>query len=241
MARRRAVLLAVLFTGLTAARSNAQELYLIGGVAANSRSPGWYLSESTPAAPAASNVISVTGGLGVWLPHDVAVEGSLSITEAQPIAWHYAYQFGGNADELTYDRDLPLIGLVRIAPLGRRSLSIEPVAGGGVSLHRGATFITADCGSGSQPTPCVAVTPPRRGDVQTTADWTLTLGADLAIRVSSRLSLGPGFRVNYIRRELFMTGFDHRGPYSGVGHLWGIGITARYATHHPPASSPHHR
>lgn len=235
------MLLALLFIGVTAAHSNAQELYITGGAAVNSRAPGWYPSLSTPSAPAASKVVSITGGMGIWLPHDVAVEGSLSITGAQSIVWHYNYLFGGNADELTYDRDLPLSGLVRVAPLRRKSISIEPVAGGGMSLHRGATFITADCGSGSRPTPCVPVTPPRPGEVQTTADWAVTFGADVAIRVSSRMSVAPGFRVNYIRRELFMTGFDHRGPYSGGSHLWGIGVTARYSIHAAPASSPQHR
>jgi hypothetical protein len=231
------MLVALLFLGITAAHSNAQELYVTGGTAVNSRGPGWYPSRSTPSAPAVSKVASVTGGIGLWLPHGLAIEGSLAITRAQSIAWHYNYQFGGNADELTNDRDVPLLALIRVAPLRRKSISIEPVAGGGVSLHRGATFVTADCGSGARPTPCVTVTPPRRDEVQTTADWTVTLGADVAIRVSSRLSVAPGFRVNYIRRERFMTGFNHRGPYSGGSHLRGIGVTARYSIHAAPASS----
>jgi hypothetical protein len=234
-------LLALIIISTTAAHSRAQDLYITGGAAMNSRAPGWYPSPATPSAPADSNVAFVTGGLGVWLPHEVAVEGSLSISGAQSIVWHYNYLFGGNADELTADRDLPLMVLVRIAPLRRKRISIEPVAGGGVSLHRGATFTTADCGTGSRPTPCVTVTPPRLDEVQTAAGWAVAFGADVAIRVSSRVSVAPGFRVNYIRRELFMTGFDHRGPYSGGSRLWGIGVTARYSIHAAPASSPQRR
>lgn len=241
MGRRRSLLLALLFMGTTAAHSSAQDLYIAGGAAVNARAPGWYPSLSTPSAPAASRVVSITGGMGIWVSNAVAIEGSVSITRAQPIAWHFNYLFARNADELTYDRDLPLIGLVRVAPLRRKVVSIEPVAGGGLSFHRGATFMTADCGPGSLPTPCVPVTSARPDEVKTTADWVVTFGADLPIRVSSRVSVVPGFRVNYIQREVYMTGFDHRGPLSGGSDLWGIGVTARYSIHAEPPSSSQHR
>jgi hypothetical protein len=233
---RRAMLM-VLVSSTTAAHVTAQDLYVTAGGAVNSREAGWSPSPATPSAPAASNVPSIIGGVGIWLPNDLAVEGSLSITAAQSIVWHYGYQFGGNADKLTEDRDLPLIGLLRIAPLRRKRASIEPVLGGGVNFHRGATFTTADCGSGSRPTPCVPVTPPRSDEVQTTANWVVTFGADVAVRVSSRVSLAPGFRVSLIRREVFMTGYDHRGPYSGGGFSWSLGVAARYSIHSAHSST----
>src|SRR3954468_28381 len=230
MRTRFVTLMALVLIGSAARASQGQDLYITGAAAVNSRAPGWTPSLATPSGSEASNVASVTGGVGVWV-RQVGLEGAVSITRAQPIAWHYGYLFGGNADEITYDRDVPLLGLVRVAPLRWRTVSPEPVIGGGVTLHRGATYVTADCGSGSNPKPCVPVTPPRAEEVKNTPEWTLIFGADVAFRASSRVSVAPGFRVSYIGRPVFMTWFDHRGPYSGGGHVWGVGVTARYSIH----------
>jgi len=227
--RRNATLLALVLT-CTTVRAYAQT-YVTAGWATTSREPGWYPSLATPSAQPASSVPSVMIGAGVWLPHNVGVEGSFTVYGAQSIPWHYNYLFGGNSDQLTTDRDLPLIGLVRFAPMRRHRVSLEPVVGGGVSFHRGASFRTADCGSGSRPAPCVPVTPRAPSDSLTTPDWLVTYGADLAVRVSSRVVVAPGFRISVLNRQVFLTGFDHRGPYSGGGDIWGVSVTGRYSIH----------
>jgi hypothetical protein len=226
----RAILLTTFLVVSTAATVPAQGVYLSGGGGVTFREPGWYPSMAKPSAPGAAGTTFISGAAGIW-SDNVGAEGSFTMTGAQSLAWHYNYLFGGNSDMLTDDRDLSLLGRVRIAPLRRRGLSIEPVAGGGITFHRATTFMTADCGSGSMPAPCVAVTPPRLLEAQTSPDWMLTFGVDAAIKVSSHVAVVPGFRVDLAERQYFLTGFDHRGPYSGSGHLWSIGVTARYQVH----------
>jgi hypothetical protein len=214
-----------------AAPSAGQDVYIVGGTALTSRAPGWAPSLATPEAPPGSIVPSISGGAGIWLG-DAAIEASISMLRAQSIAWHFGYLFGNRGDKITADRDLPVSGLVRVAPLRHRTVSIEPLIGGGVSFHRAATMTTADCGSGSIVTQvCVPITPPRDDEVNTTADWMFTAGADVAIRASPHLAIVPGVRGSFVKRAPYMTGYGHRGPASGAGHLWSIGVTARYTLH----------
>jgi hypothetical protein len=223
-------MMALLLAGTTAAPAMAQQrVYITGGAAVTSRESGWSPSLATPSAPPAAIVPSFAGGAGVWLSPNVAVEGTLSMTAAQTIAWHYGYLFDETGDKVTQDRDVPLLGVIRIAPMRHRTASIEPLIGGGITFHRGATVTTSDCGHGTVFTACVPVTPPRPDEVNTTADWMMVFGVDVAIHVSPHLSVAPGFRAGFAKRDLFMTGYDHRGPYSGGGYLWSIGVTARYA------------
>jgi hypothetical protein len=225
----RMVLLALIFVSCGVAQAAAQgRVYLTGGWTTTWREPGWFMSFATPSPAPAAAVPSVTIGSGLWIWRDVAVEGTLAVQHTQSIPWHFNYLFGGNSDQLTKDRDLPLAGYLRFAPMRGHRVSIEPIAGGGVSWHRAASFVTADCGSGSRPTPCVPVTPPRPGDTFTTAEWMAGFGVDVAFRVSSRIAIAPGFRVSMIGRYLYLTGFDHRGPLSGGGVMPGFAVTTRY-------------
>lgn len=212
------------------ADARAQELYVIGGWQTNRREPGWKPSPQTPSQPPPSSVQSVAMGAGVWLSPDVGVEGSFGVYRAQSIAWHYSYMSA--ADELTDDRELPLIGLIRIAPMWRRRVSLEPVLGGGLSLHRATTVMTADCGDSYTTKGCVPITPPMSTDVFTSHDWLVAFGADVAVRVSPRFSIVPGARFTAARRQLYLTSFRYyRGPYSGGGFMWGIGVSGRYRIH----------
>jgi hypothetical protein len=227
----RHIVLAVVMLSATVAPVFAQEVYLVGGGGATFRAPGWYPSQATPSAPGASTVLSIGGGAGVWLAPNLAVEGSIGMATAQSIDWFYGYPFNGTGGRLTNDRDVPLTGLFRIAPLRRRAASLEPVVGGGVTFHRGATFSTSDCGTSEGPpsASCVTITPPQLDEIRTFVEPLLTAGADLALRASRRVAIAPGFRVNYARRPLYMTSSDFRGPASGAGFFSTVCVTVRYS------------
>jgi hypothetical protein len=171
---------------------------------------------------------AIVGG-GVWLQRHVAIEGVADFHRAQPVRWHFGYLFAPNSDQLTNDRDAAVVGYVRIAPMRGRRVSVEPTVGGGISWHRAASVITADCGPGSRPTPCLPVTPPAPSDTYTTAEPVVALGLDVAVRVSARVALTPGFRLLTVRRRTYLTGYAHRGPASGRGVLSGFAVSLRYA------------
>jgi hypothetical protein len=151
------------------------------------------------------------------------------MTTAQSISWFFGYAFAETGAKRTDDRDVPLTGVVRLAPLRHRAASLEAVGGGGITFHRGTTFSTSDCGYGQEPTPCRTLTPPHFDEVWSSVEPIATFGADLALRASRRVAITPGFRGNYARRPVYMTGYDHRGPYSGEGYFWTIGVTVRYS------------
>lgn len=222
-------LLLALVLSCTATRAAAQDrFYVTGGFATSWREPAWTMSPETPSQPPASRVPGAAIGAGVWFQPDVAVEGLVSVHRQQSIPWHYGYLFDGNSDQLTMDRDLLMAGYLRIAPMRGRRVSIEPLGGGGISWHRGQSVMTADCGPGSRPTPCVPVTPPTPSDSLTTREWMAALGVDVGLRVSPRVSIAPGFRLEMVRRRQFLTGYDHRGPSSGSGMMPGFTVTLRY-------------
>jgi hypothetical protein len=222
------VLLALVLS-CTATRAAAQDrFYLTGGFASSWREPAWVMSLATPSQPPAAPVPAAAIGAGLWFQRDVAVEGMMTVHRPQSVPWHYGYQFGGNSDQLTDDRDLLTVGYLRIAPMRGRRVSIEPLVGGGVNWHRGQSVMTAGCGTGSTPAPCVPVTPPTPSDSLTTGEWMASLGADVALRLSTRVALAPGFRLDMVRRRQYLTGFDHRGPASGGGMMPGFTVTLRY-------------
>jgi hypothetical protein len=165
-------------------------------------------------------------GAGLWFQPDLAVEGMLTVHRQQSFPWHYGYM--SSSDQLSTDRDVMLVGYLRIAPLRGRRVSIEPLIGGGINWHRGQSFMTARCGSFAIPGPCVPVTPPTLGNSLTTGEWMASLGADVALRLSARVALAPGFRLDMVRRRQYLTVFDHRGPSSGGGMMPGFAITLRY-------------
>jgi hypothetical protein len=228
----------VLFAGIvacTGAPAMAQDevlvrfarVYLTGGWIESWRQPAWAPAHATPSPPPASPVPSLTVGGGVWLRSGVGVEGTIGFQRQQTFPWHYGYLFDRNSDELATDRDVPLVGVLRLAPARGEPVSVEAIAGGGISWHRGESFTTADCGPGSRPMPCVPVTP-TLSDSVTTAEWMATFGADVVFRLSWRVAITPGFRIDLVRRRQYLTGYDHRGPYSGGGVMPAFSITARY-------------
>ena len=225
--------IAVLLTaivGCSGAPAVAQDrLYATGGWTTIWREPSWFPSFATPSPQPAASVPAVVAGAGVWLERHIAVEGTVTFYRAQSFPWHHNYLFGGNSDERATDRDVPVVGYLRIAPMRGYRVSIEPVVGGGFSWHRGVSFRTADCGTGSRPTPCVPVTPPRRNSAVSTAEWLAAVGADVAVRLAPRFDIAPGFRVSTVRRRQFLTSYDHRGPYSGGGLLPAFSVTVRYS------------
>jgi hypothetical protein len=220
------VLLALALIG-TATHAAAQDrFYVTGGMAASWREPAWVMSPATPEQPPASPGPVAAIGAGVWLQPDLAVEGIVTINRQQSLPWHYGYMTSN--DQLSTDRDVMLVGYLRIAPMRGRRVSIEPLGGAGVSWHRGQSFITASCGSAFNPSPCVPVTPPTLGNSLTTPEWMASLGVDVALRLSSRIALAPGFRLDMVRRRQFLTVFDHRGPSSGGGTMPGVMVALRY-------------
>ena len=225
----RSVLLLALVLSGTATRAAAQDrFYVTGGFATSWREPAWVMSPATPSQPPASTVPAAAIGAGLWFQPDLAVEGMMTVHRQQSLSWHSGYQFGGNSDQLTNDRDLLTAGYLRIAPMRGRRVSIEPLVGGGINWHRGQSVTTASCGTGSMPTPCVPVTPPTPSDSLTTGEWMVSLGADVALRLSARIALAPGVRIDMVRRRQFLTGYDHRGPSSGGGMMPGFTVTLRY-------------
>ena len=214
-----------------AAPLHAQGVYVAGGWSQVWRDPPFVLTFARQTEPPASPVHTAAAGVGIWFARDVAVEGSLGLHRQQAVDWEWRYQFaGGNwSNQRTFDRDVPLAATLRVAPLRRHRVSVEPLLTGGISFHRSVSYITADCPRLLTPLRCVPVEPPKRGETFATAEWLLGFGADVPIRVSPRVEVLPGARVLFVKRRQYLTGYNHRGPSVGGGTLPEFGVSVRYA------------
>jgi hypothetical protein len=174
-------------------------------------------------------VPAATVGAGLWVTPHTALEGSIGISRAQSVPWQWRYLFGGTAsNQIATDRDVPVLGTVRVSPRRGQRVSVEPFLGGGYNFHRSRSSIIATCGPAANPTACVPLDTPTESDALTTAEWLIAVGADVPIQVSRRCEVLPGVRFMFARRRQYLTGYNHRGPEIGGGSLPGFGVTVRY-------------
>jgi hypothetical protein len=175
-----------------------------------------------------SSIPAVSAGAGIWLSEALGVEGSISVTRGQSFPWIYSYLFDESSLQRVVSRDVPMVGLVRIAMLHGRRMGLDVVWGGGWTWHRAQSEITAGCGRGFINPVCVPLETPRVSDTMRTFEPLLALGADAPLRLSSRFALAPGVRMLTIHRRDFLTGYNHRGPVAGNGVIVTFGIAAMW-------------
>lgn len=176
--------------------------------------------------------LTATGG--VWLTRRIGVEGEISRTSAQTFPWLFSYQFAETSVQQTSNRDVPIVGLVRLAVVPGRRMAVNAVVGAGVTSHRAHSYAIEDCGYGVVQLPCKSLgtgpvsdpTGALHGETVTSLEPAFEFGVDLPIHVSSRVAVAPTFRVLKADRRQWLTGFDHRGPQGGSGTLFIFGCSA---------------
>lgn len=208
-------------------------LYVEGGITGRSQedvplvAPSFQVPTTSDAPQA--NRMGLTGTLGVWVTQHIGVEGEISRTGTQSLDWLYDYAFDETDTERTLTRDVPVIGLVRVAILPERRVDINPVIGGGLTWHHALSYPTADCGYGFAQPPCKPLTTSVSPDDYASFEPALEFGADVRIRVASRFSIVPTVRILKIDRRQWLTGFDHRGPQGGSGTVVVVGCSAGWS------------
>src|SRR5262245_53570533 len=169
-----------------------------------------------------SAVPSLVFGVGTRVRSWLGIEGTAELHSGQSIPWRYDDYLvaGQTTKEITTDRDLPIIGAVRLSP--RRCLRICPevVAGGGISLHIATSVSTGQCGTLPQPFPeCLPLLPHGSDDRSFNLEGLGTLAGGVAIRVSARVTLSPGVRWLIANRAPYPTGYLDRGPHNSRGTM----------------------
>jgi len=211
----------------TAAAADAQSLYVEGGAALTWREPGWRQQAIDDTAPTHTATETAVFESGWWLTPSLALEGSIQIQRRQTLSWRYAYM--SVSEESSTDRDVPIVGHVRGVAYRRGSVSIEPLVGGGFSRHQSESFTLVSCGSSG--VTCVPVMPPRQSGASSTWEPLVSAGVDLPIRAATALHVVPTARLLYMHRRPYLTSVDFRGPSSGLGLMWTIGLALRFSAH----------
>jgi hypothetical protein len=202
--------------------------YVSGGWSVASRDRGNAPTSVADLGPHRSLVHTVLVGAGYRFTPRVGLEGEMQLQAGQSFDWRYSYQFARNSLQTTTDRDTPLVGLLRVRLLPNARVGLEPVIGGGGTFHSAASEITADCGSGQFPQPCVPLPAPVEGDRFTTFEWLFATGVDVPMRVSQHVAIAPSFRILVVKRRQFLTGHAHRGPAVGGGLIGSFGAVLRW-------------
>jgi hypothetical protein len=217
-----------------AAAQGARRLYVQGGLTARTGEEHlgqFVLGGSDLVTDVTDSGPLVWGGLsasvGIWLGRRVGVEGDVSRTATQTLPWLYSYLDGTSIQE-TSTRDVPIVGLLRVAAIPGRRADVNAVVGAGVSWHRATSHPTADCGGSSViQLPCTPLNPASVSSyVDSSFEPALEFGADVPIRLSGRFAVAPTFRVLIVNRRQWLTAFDHRGPGGGSGTVVIFGCSA---------------
>ena len=156
----------------------------------------------------------------------VAVDATVELQAGQTIPWEFRYLFGNMSDQLVTDRDMPILGTLRIRGTCLR-LCGEFSIGGGVNAHLVDYVITATCGS-SPAVPCTPLDEPLAGRGEEWFQPMISMGLSIPVRVARRVTVAPGVRLHQIWRGLYGTGYLHRGPLSGSGRTIAFGITSDF-------------
>jgi hypothetical protein len=202
--------------------------YISVGWSVASRDRGNAPTSVADLGPHRSLVQAATVGAGFRFTPWVGLEGEMQLQAGQSFPWKYSYLFASNSLQSTNDRDTPLVALLRVRAFPDRRVGLEPVIGGGGTLHTAASEITADCGSGQFPHACMPLPQPVKGDSLTTFEWLFATGVDVPARLSRHVVIAPSFRVLVINRRQFLTGHDHRGPAPGSGLTGSFGAVVRW-------------
>jgi hypothetical protein len=205
--------------------SAQQSIYVFGGSSQTWREPGWLQQSIDDDGPDKKPRPSVLAGAGWWVKPRLAIEGSIEFQRRQTLSWHYSYM--ANRDFSTTDRDTPILGHLRFAPLRGKHVSVEALIGGGLTWHGTESFVLREC-SPIFPTSCVTPNPTPKLSIYGTLEWTVSGGVDVPIRLAHNVVLSPTARLLRARRRQYLTSDGFRGPYSGPGLMPSIGLTLRW-------------
>jgi hypothetical protein len=196
---------------------------------------GWKLTSRQPAFkpndPPAPRSLVHTGTFTVGFPvaRAVALEASIDFQAGQSFPWSYRYLFDTNTEERATERDVVVVSSVRFLPGCFHRFCVEPVAGGGFSVHLAESRTTADCGYGITK-PCVIVMEREPSRETNGYEPVLAGGLDFRIPVRSRLSIMPGFRLVYAWRRWWLFTYEYRGPWHASGLMANFGLTVAWSS-----------
>ena len=200
--------------------------YIVAGWASAQRESLNGANRSPNGTVVRSAVTGVTLGAGVRLNPWVSLDGTVELQSGQTIFWESRYLFGSMSDQLLTDRDMPLLGTLRIRGTCAR-LCGEFSIGGGFNAHLIDFVIIAECRS--NPTfHCTPLDEPRAGGGLEKFQPMISIGLSMPVRVARRITVAPGIRLHQIWRGEYGTSSLHRGPGSGRGRVIAFGITSDF-------------